>query len=325
MTITTIENPDPTGELVNIWREIPSEPNLCPGPSCFADTWIAREDAISRKLYNVAHDGISTFLITSNFKTVEYSTDNGITWTPSLIPQTYTGPIYAAAYGNGIWIAVGDTGLIARSIDNGVTWTGDNNTSIFNFDHVSSIVYDPIKALWVAVGFGVAIIATSIDDGITWIERANTFGAYNIYDIAYNGVDLYVAVGEAGNISTSINGIDWIAGISGTIQHLVSISYGGGYWIACGSGGTIIISNDGINWTTQSISSSNLNSIAYNANTKEWVIVANSGQIYTSRNRFIWELQTNPFGTIHINGVIAGCSSWVAVGDSGIVATSSCS
>jgi len=64
--------------------------------------------------------------------------------------------------------------------------------------------------------------------------------------------DVLVAVGAAGYIATSPDGITWTTRTSGTANALYSVDYQNGKYIAGGANGTIVTSADGINWSVQS-------------------------------------------------------------------------
>jgi hypothetical protein len=102
--------------------------------------------------------------------------------------------MYGVTYGNGTFVAVGNTGAIQTSSD-GTTWT---NRTTANTNQQNGVGYG--NGTFVAVGDNGAI-QTSIDNGITWTNRttANTNQQYGVgYD---NGI--FVAVGNTGSIQTS--------------------------------------------------------------------------------------------------------------------------
>ena len=65
--------------------------------------------------------------------------------------------------------------------------------------------------------------------------------------VAYNG-SIYVAVGEHGTILVSNDGVDWDLNSSPTPNALHDIIWASGEFIAVGDNGTIITSLDGITW-----------------------------------------------------------------------------
>ena len=104
--------------------------------------------------------------------------------------------INAVAYGNGVWVAVGDAGALRTSTDNAVTW--NTQTSNFGVSIIYSVAYS--NGVWAAGGVGGAL-RTSTDNAVTWNTQTSNFGTSTIYSVAYgNGV--WVAGGAGGRIRT---------------------------------------------------------------------------------------------------------------------------
>jgi hypothetical protein len=134
------------------------------------------------------------------------STDSGVTWT-SRTSQFTADRIYAIAYGNGIFVAVGGAGKISTSTD-GITWTARTANMAANI--INSVEF--LNGNFVAVGQGAnggtGGITTSTD-GITWTKRTTPTGmGTTLYHVAY-GNGYYVAVGSltttAGCYSTNLS------------------------------------------------------------------------------------------------------------------------
>ena len=89
-----------------------------------------------------------------------------------------------------------------------------------------------------------------------------------IHEIASDGAGTRVAVGANGVILKSINDGPWDEMVSGTTNGLYGVIYGGPAggnqgWIVVGQGGIILISNDGVLWTTETpFTGSNLYGVA---------------------------------------------------------------
>lgn len=92
----------------------------------------------------------------------------------------------------------------------------------------------------------------------TAVESGNT-----INDIKYFGGQ-YIAVGSAGYIGTSTNGVSWTQRVSTTSGALYSVTYDGSKYLACGAT-PLLSSTDGITWTT--VTTSGLPAVTGQSNT----------------------------------------------------------
>lgn len=103
---------------------------------------------------------------------------------------------------------------------------------------------------WVAVGYGGNLWTCDDTTSTTWTQQTSSFGASEIGGVASNGTDLYVAVGDAGKLATSPDGITWTQRTSSfSTSNIASVAYGNGVWVAVGEAGKLATSTDGITWT----------------------------------------------------------------------------
>lgn len=245
------------------------------------------------------------------------SSPDGVAWTirsPAIdLPQK-------VAFGNGKWVVVGaNTGpaaALATSTDS-VSWTAGTaagGTVLLTVAYGSS--------LWVYAGLS-GVLATASDPASTWTARTSSFGADNIYSVAYNGTNLWVATGGAGKIASSPDAITWTQRtVLFTGSPLVrGVAFGGGVWVAVADNGELATSPDGVTWTlrTSSFGATGIYCVAYSNGA--WVIGGASGKLATATSpTVLWTQQTPGFGSDRINAVTYG-SVWVAVGNSGKIAT----
>ena len=213
------------------------------------------------------------------------STDGNV-WTPAATVSGVSGKGGITGYGVGVaygkdalgaglWVAVGEGGIIAKSTDGNV-WTpaaGDATNKGGIIDSGRGVAYGKDgngAGLWVAVGDG-GLIAKSTD-GNVWTPAATVSGVSgkggitsNAHGVAYGkdgtGAGLWVAVGYNGVIAKSMDGNVWtraatVSGVSGkggiTYGHGVAYgkdALGAGLWVAVGEGGIIAKSTDGNVWT----------------------------------------------------------------------------
>jgi len=181
------------------------------------------------------------------------STD-GATWTTVSNSTFGKNSIYAIAYGNDKFVAVGASGKIATSTD-GATWIavtestfGTSNNTIY------AIAYGNDKFV---AGGASGKMATS-DDGATWIAVTDsTFGTSDntIYAIAFSN-GKFVAGGQNGKMATSTDGETWIAVNNGNLFEYVDstgsthradinvIAYGNNKFVAGGMRGKMAYLSD---------------------------------------------------------------------------------
>ena len=92
--------------------------------------------------------------------------------------------------------------------------------------------------------FNVVLVQTG-----DWTNRLNGL-SFGLNDVTWNG-NVFVAVGEAGSILTSVDGIDWVARDSGTDKELVAATAFGSHIFAVGDGVILLSTDHGENWTTK--------------------------------------------------------------------------
>jgi hypothetical protein len=187
--------------------------------------------------------------------------------------------LWNAAYGNGLYCAVG--GLTGGAVysTNGVDW--NKTASYFAPYMTTGIAFGQGKFVCVGYGFFVstngrdwtwaytnawfdqACVAFGGDryvafcsrwnnatnfvsyDGIEWVRGTN-FNSRAVYAVA-QGNGLFVAVGTAGRIMTSTNGFDWEDQISGIADTIQDVTFGHGLFAAT-TPYTVLISADGRAW-----------------------------------------------------------------------------
>jgi hypothetical protein len=216
---------------------------------------------------------------------------------------------FRLSYGNGMFVAAGDFGLLYTSFD-GVEWK--ERTSGTN-QPVRDVAFG--SGTFVALGGGGTILTSP--DGVTWTRGSSGTG-YDLNGVAYGG-DTFVAAGDRGAVLTSSDGGRWTVRDSGTGQALKKVAYGGGTFVAVGENGTILASPDGAAWTMRNSGTRwNLKGIAYGKRT----FVAVGDTLLTSTDGIVWTERTagrshRLFGVAYGNGVFA------AVADNGAILTSS--
>jgi photosystem II stability/assembly factor-like uncharacterized protein len=220
---------------------------------------------------------------------VSVSTNNGATWTAKntdAVRFTQNG----VAFGNGVFISVGNSGSIMKSTDNGNTWT--SKTPTVSTAHLNFVVYH--NSRFVAVGAsGTVLIST--DNGENWSKQSTAviMGTTLIMSVASNGTNL-VAVGASGKIFVSTNhGETWVLKSVGNITSTYNsvVSNEGSTFVAVSSGtitGTpkiVISTNSGTDWSqmeTPIAINCTLNSVAFGKG--YFVAVASNNNLDSTTN-----------------------------------------
>jgi surface protein len=216
---------------------------------------------------------------------------------------------FSVAYGNGLFVAVGNNGLMI-SLD-GITWTNINGipNNIW-----LSVAYG--NGLWVAVSYNGNVMTST--DGTTWTLRTSAAG--NIWRSVAYGNGLWVAVtadAVINSVMTSPDGITWTSRTSASDNSWCSVAYGNGLFVATawsGTGNSVMTSPDGINWTSRTSAAANAwMSVAYGNGL--WVAVAASGtgnRVMTSLDGITWTIRTSAADNFWTS-VAYGNGLWVAV------------
>ena len=162
---------------------------------------------------------------------------------------------------------------------------------------------------------------TPTSGSLTWTSRYNPDNvAWN--GIAWNGSNLYVAVGESGKLYSSTNGTTWTVRTSGFGANAINdVQFGNGLFVAVGANGTITTSSDGTTWTarTSNMSTNTMVKVIY-ANSL-WVAVGtgggttNTGGLTYSSDGITWtrKSQSLTVGTYY-KDIIWNGTNWIIVG-----------
>lgn len=196
--------------------------------------------------------------------------------------------LWGVAYGNGLWVAVGDPGVILTSPD-GVTWT--RRESGFPTRWLVSVAY--ANGLFVVTGGTPpnsernGIILTS-PDGVTWTPRVNN--AVRVNNAAF-GNGTWLAVDDLGGRWTSLDGLTWSFGSTARPGYLRGLAYGAPIFVSTGLTG-IQSSYDGISWTNRVPGAGQIEGLAYGRG--RFVAVGTlgvAGVTYASRDGVTWTQQ----------------------------------
>ena len=152
---------------------------------------------------------------------------------------------------------------------------------------------------------------------MTWL-KANSPTARRLRAACF-GNGGFCAVGEGGEVVTSVNGISWIHRDSGTPFDLQSVAYGSSGFVAVGTAGVILTSTNASAWRRVTLPSNvavALNGVAYGGGL--YIAVGNGGTVMTTSDLDTWRtslISENP----DLDGVTFGSGKWVGVGRMGAI------
>ena len=256
-TIFTANGYDVAWNGSNLWVAVGNGTNTI-ATSINGTDWIPRStvNTIFNTGFGVAY-GSNLWVAVGNgtMNSIATSTD-GIIWT-GRGNSIFTGSGNAGVAWNGfnLWVAVGEGMHTIATSPNGTAWTGLGNTIL---NQGAGVAYG--SNLWIAVGAGGVNKIVTSSNGTIWTPSSSGNSLFTLacLDVAWNGSNLWVAVGSGTNtIATSINGTDWIPSTNG--NSIFSIGYGVTWnsslqlWIAVGGGtNTVATSTNGTDWIPRS-------------------------------------------------------------------------
>jgi len=197
-------------------------------------------------------------------------------------------------YDENLGWAIGENGVVLKTIDGGVNWISVSPPVNANFNRVRFL--DTLNGY--AVGDGGEIMKSN-DGGDSWIRLA-TPTTEDLNDLAVMSATGICAVGDNGTVLLSIDGTNFsvISETSGVTADLRGLTFFDTHvgW-AVGAAGTLIITKDGgLTWEDQTVTdmrtslkvTSNLSSIAF-FNLNDGLITGDAGLILrTTDSGYTW-------------------------------------
>ena len=232
-----------------------------------ARTWTAQASSTGLNI-NRLRFANGRFMYATNSGGYGVST-NGVNWNsaPAAFGSTN---VHDINFGNGRWVAVGNTtSFVSTSDDNGTNWTQRSGQNFVQIPR--AVAWGPVSGqangAWVLVG-DTNIVWRSLDNGVTW-TRIDTlidnwthlnFGPQPLADYNPSWRDIvyangrFVAVGT--NITaTSVDGLNWVYRhnnrhfhLNGQTMEFVRWDSTRNRFVMGGSGGYVAYSTDGTIW-----------------------------------------------------------------------------
>ncbi|RKP47897.1 hypothetical protein D7Z26_22040 [Cohnella endophytica] len=257
----------------------------------------------------------------SNSVYVHYSSTNLTDWVSSTSPisDSY---LLDMAYGNGVYVAVGNKGAVLTSED------GENWESVSSGigEHLQNVVYHEGKYLAVG-GYTSAVYSSA--DGKNWTSNpiADNKGAAINKIVYINGH--YAAVSQYGQVLFSDDGETWTVNplTSNSPPPISDIIYANDQYMVTDTYGRVYTSSDGTTWTSVNTGkSTSLFGLAYSGSVyaavgEQKILSSTDGEIWDVS----WELEQKPGQPINqlwVKGIVYAAGKFVAVGMKGTILTS---
>lgn len=282
----------------------------------------------NQAIYSIYNDGsgkvVSTNASATTSNALQYSTNNGVTWTVRTVASSaYLSTVF---WGNGTWVAgtwLQTSTNIFTSTD-AITWTARTLPVAIT---VYDITYDGSKFI-ITNGNGRSVYYST--NAITWSAATtpSQMGFTNPRTFKYlNRNYVWIDVTQGTTIAYSTDATTWNTASVGTqsVQPLAAI-YGGGYYVLGAGGGNLYVSTNLSTWTTRTSANTGdtgtITSVAYGNNLYITVgsASAGGGLISSSTDTVTWTTRLNP-GYVQ-RGVIYANNQFVSVGNNQSVITS---
>lgn len=210
------------------------------------------------------------------------------------------GEMYGIAFGNNVFIGVGNNGTISKSFD-GVNWITQNP---FPSDFYVDVIFS--NNIFVAIASAGGIIV-STDNGNTWVKTTTLNASLNKI-VFGNGIFVISATGQ--NVFYSSDAQNWTSSPSGGSTY--GAAFGNGIFILYGSSGRYIYGTNGQTWQTAN-SGSQFGMFAGTFSNNRFVFVGQSGNFSTTlTNGQTWT--NDQTGTnSQLNDIIYGNNLFVSV------------
>lgn len=155
-------------------------------------------------------------------------------------------------------------------------------------------------------------------------SRTSQFGATSIKCAAF-GSNTFVIAGNSGKVSTSSDGITWVAQTPPHGSAINDIAFGAGLFVIVSNGGLLYTSSDGVSWTsrTSGFGADNISKVDF-ANGKFYAqgVIAGNIRISTSDDGIAWSLLAQVIAAGSPAGVAYQNATYVLVSDAGVAFTS---
>lgn len=226
-----------------------------------------------------------------------YTSTDGVNWTarttPAYGPWDITWARYVNDVSRGMFVAVSSLGTMSSF--NGIDWSGNAVPSANDW---VGITWSPEKQIFVSVARGATVNNNTVmvsSNGTTWTAYTPPINASSV--CWAKELNKFFAIGSSQGVMSSSDGINWNItnnSISGT--NIIWSSELGKLLANGGSGNSLCISTDGINWTnvTTPLTGAAFSALAWSPQLNMFLALTSGttvGTVY-SQDGLTWKLAT---------------------------------
>jgi hypothetical protein len=238
------------------------------------------------------------------FTVLADTTTPGVAWTTRLAGPR--GSVEGLAWNGNLLVTVGDSIQTSKDV---VRW--EERMALVN---LGDVAWD--GHMFTAVGG--SLLTYSSQTGLAWTRSGAPAG--DLSAVAGSGT-VWVAVGRAGTIRTSMDGSSWASASSPTTKHLRDVAWTGSQFVIVGGEGTVLTSPDGATWTVRpsgtaddfsavgATSSLIVTTTSPSSNSPSLILTSADGVTWTERARGL------PAG----NSIIHAAGRWVVAGNTRVI------
>ncbi len=253
--------------------------------------------------------------------TVIASADGG-EWRTSHTADGYS--LMDVVWANGLFVAVGGEvgfefspglGVILTS-ENGIDWVERHRENSLSLE---AVVWTGSRFVAVGIGYG----ALFSSDGLLWSKSDFDDSEY-IWDLAWNG-SLLVAIGRDGYFGgeltffASQDGEMWQQTAMERVYEPHSIAALAGRFVAIGSEGDALVSDDGLTWTVAPHDSPRQLRVIVDGGDR--FLATGNDVVASSIDGYVWTIEDVPMDS-RVNGLAWLGDSYLAVGNDGFMMSS---
>jgi hypothetical protein len=229
--------------------------------------WLREDESPRNGLWSIERLGGTTLAVGD--RTTVLSSTSGVDWYLEDVPVTNFPALYGVGGSPEVALAVGEKGLILRSLNSKASVLVTNEISV--------------------AGRTELLVSTATVEflGIEWTNVNHQLTTNTLQGVAWDGSQ-YVVVGGNGVVLRSPDATNWALGRIQTSTRLFSsVARGGAVWVATGVGGSLYTSENAVDWTQQDQGTTNW---IYRARpvAGQWVAVGQNGFLRVSPNGTEW-------------------------------------